>query len=94
MLSRLSACELMRQHSLYRRLIAIAAHGRLWLKGAPTCIQAYCQCAQALVLVPGHKALFLRCYAMYIAGERSKEQQTSELASSAAAAELTNEVSF
>ena len=45
------------------------------------------------MLLPGPKALFLRCYATYIAGERSKEQQVAEASSAAAAAELVNEVS-
>ena len=35
--------------------------------------QEYWRAAHALQDVPGVKALFLRCYSLYLAGERAKE---------------------
>jgi hypothetical protein len=37
------------------------------------CHQEYQRAAQVLAGVPGSKALFLRCYCRYLAGERTKE---------------------
>ena len=54
--------------------------------------QAFSQCAQVLQGEAGPKALFLRCYAIYVANERSREQEAAEAATPAAAAAACNQV--
>ena len=55
-------------------------------------VQAYRRCEHALRGVSGAKALFLRCYALYIAGERHREQKSNEDTTSTSATSTTNQV--
>ena len=43
-------------------------------------LKEYRRCAHALRNVPGPKALFLRCYSQYLAGEKRKAEEVVELA--------------
>jgi anaphase-promoting complex subunit 8 len=43
-------------------------------------LKEYRRCAHALRTVAGPKALFLRCYSQYLAGEKRKAEEVVELA--------------
>ena len=55
-------------------------------------LQAYRRCAHALRTATGPRALFLKCYATYIAGERLREQTRAEADRDATAASTSNQV--
>ena len=62
--------------SWLRITIPLQALVKRWSRGW----QAYRRCAHALGSAKGPKALFLQCYATYIAGERLREQKRAEAA--------------